>query len=321
MNNFAQIIAALGPPPGGPWDIGDDPPLRVTYNPNPGGVPTLIFALNTGVHITIFRNSWDGVATIQDCTGGQVDVGPYCLHTTAGNERWFRQYEGSTWAWVTDCGTPTERYVKAFNAMMNTMNAYLGITARKQRRGEQPEGPDTAQVNRITIGTITSSNPTLWVNLLTLGQDSTDYTIATASPGSDFMYVNQFCSILSIKWLQAGRGTVPYGIDNFSDADKRVMAQTLIGYTGMDDQIAYAETQLGGVRRPLDVVARGVMDGTYPVGTNIWAGNDFHVIAIYLRSEKEYELYDSNTGLVTVLPRSGFKQAMQQLRNDAFVVA
>jgi hypothetical protein len=123
MNSFAQIITALGAPAGGPWAIGDNPPLNVTYNP---GTQVLVAALNAGVHITIYQTSWDGVANIQDCTGGRVNVGPYCLHTTAGGERWFRQYANGEWNWVTDCGTPTLRYLKAFEAMMGTLGPYLG---------------------------------------------------------------------------------------------------------------------------------------------------------------------------------------------------
>lgn len=122
MNTFAEIIAALGGG-AGPWRIGDDPPLTVHYNPN---TQSLVAVLNQGVHITIYASSWDGVASIVDCTGGTVDVGPFCLHTTASNERWFRQREAGVWAWVTDCGTPSERYLKAFDAMLNTLGAYLG---------------------------------------------------------------------------------------------------------------------------------------------------------------------------------------------------
>ena len=121
MKTFAQIITALGGG-AGPWNIGDDPPLTVTLNP---GTNSLIAALNAGVHITIYQNSWDGQYQIKDCTGGNVDVGPYCLHTTAGTDRWFRQYRKGSWEWVTDCGTPTDRYLKAFNAMMNTLGPYL----------------------------------------------------------------------------------------------------------------------------------------------------------------------------------------------------
>jgi hypothetical protein len=95
MNSFAEIIAALGNPPNGPWKIGDDPPLTVNYTLGPP--QSLVAVLNAGVHITIYQNSWDGIARVTDCTGGQVNVGPYCLHATAGQQRWFRQYEADSW--------------------------------------------------------------------------------------------------------------------------------------------------------------------------------------------------------------------------------
>ncbi|HYK02762.1 MAG TPA: hypothetical protein VE974_13470 [Thermoanaerobaculia bacterium] len=121
MNTFNQIIAALGGG-AGPWTIGDDPELTVTLNP---GTRSLIAALNAGVHITIYETSWNGKQTIMDCTAAPVEVGPYSLHTTAGGQRWFRQFSDGSWVWVTDCGTPTERYLKAFDAMMKTLGPKL----------------------------------------------------------------------------------------------------------------------------------------------------------------------------------------------------
>jgi hypothetical protein len=318
MNNFGQILAAFGPPPGGPWNIGIDPPLVVTYNP---ASHVLVASLNQGVHLTIDRSAWDGVASIHSRAGHPVDVGPLCLHANAAGERWFRQFVQGSWTWVTDGGTPSRRYLLAFNAMMNTLTPYLGDGARLAHRDRRrkPCGPPAG--NRIEVGAITSTNPSLWVNLLTLGQPATEYVVATSSPGIDFLYVNQFCSILSVKWLLGERGTEPFGIDQFTDAEKKRMAEILIGHTGMDDQIAHAEVQLGGVRRSLDEVALGVEDGAYKVGTPIWAGNDFHVVAITIGNEREYLLHDSNTGRATPMPRSRFRSAMDKLRCDAFVVA
>jgi hypothetical protein len=122
MRTFNQMILALGGG-AGPWQIGDDPPLTVNLN---GGVPrSLVAVLNQGVHITIFEDSWDNQAGITDLGGEIVPVGPHCLHVTAGKERWFRQYKDGDWQWVTDYGTPTQRYLKAFEAMMNTLGRYL----------------------------------------------------------------------------------------------------------------------------------------------------------------------------------------------------
>jgi hypothetical protein len=119
--NFANILAAI-PWAGPQTSIGDDPPLTVSHNPGTG---SLIFALNNSIHITIYQNSWDGTANITDFGGHLVSVGPYCLHLTAGTERWFRQYQDSTWIWVTDYGTPTERSQKTFYTMLQTILPYI----------------------------------------------------------------------------------------------------------------------------------------------------------------------------------------------------
>ena len=126
MNNFEQIVSSLGLADGGNTGIGSNPPLNVTYNQGGGGyTPSLIFELNQGVHITIYQSSWDDTFQITDFGGSDVTIGPYCLHTTAGDQRWFRQCDG-TWAWVTDYGTPTDQYLNAFETMMSTMAEYLG---------------------------------------------------------------------------------------------------------------------------------------------------------------------------------------------------
>ncbi len=185
--------------------------------------------------------------------------------------------------------------------------------------GLEPEVKAT-QGNTITVGSISSTNPTLWVNLTTLGTSNTKYLIATNSPGAEWISVNQFCSLLSIKWLQEGRGTSPYGIGNFNDSQKKIIAEQLIAFSSLDDQVNYTLGQLGGSKQNLDQTALGVQ-GNYPIGTKIWAGNDFHVIAIYLTTATTYELYDSNTGFTTTsLPRSQFKNYMNTLNNNAFVV-
>lgn len=120
MKTFTQIIVALGG--GGPWVIGNGPQLTVTHNAGGAGfVASLIFSLNAGVHITIYQNSWDGVAQIVDYGGHNVDVGPYCLHLTAAPERWFRQRFGPEWMWVTDYGTPNAKVVRAFETFFEIM--------------------------------------------------------------------------------------------------------------------------------------------------------------------------------------------------------
>lgn len=126
IRNFAGIVAALGIVAGTPVVIGDDPPLTVNYNAGGGGFgASLIFELNPGVHITIFQNSWDGTVTITDLDGSLVSIGPYVLHLTTTNDRWFRQYVRGSWQFVTDYGTPSARVLRAFDSMLATMEEYL----------------------------------------------------------------------------------------------------------------------------------------------------------------------------------------------------
>jgi hypothetical protein len=123
MHDFALICGVLGlTATARQVTIGDNPPLTVNYNP---GTQSLVAVLNAGVHITIYQNSWDGQVQIPDYAGGNSVVGPFCLHTTAGNERWFRQYRDHSWEWVTDFGTPSYRYLRAFDSMMGTLWPYL----------------------------------------------------------------------------------------------------------------------------------------------------------------------------------------------------
>jgi hypothetical protein len=173
--------------------------------------------------------------------------------------------------------------------------------------------------NVITIGTISSTNPALWVELNTLEKDSVRYLIETSSPGDGWLFINQFCALLSIRWLHSDRSAPSYGINNFSDPKKIEMAEQLIGFSSLDDQVRKAKEELGGTSESLTETARGV-EGDYPVGTHIWAGSNFHVLGIYLVSSTDYQLYDSNTGLTTRQPRATFGKKMQSLHNTAFVV-
>ncbi|HEX7843370.1 MAG TPA: DUF4157 domain-containing protein [Kofleriaceae bacterium] len=174
--------------------------------------------------------------------------------------------------------------------------------------------------SEITVGNITSSNPALWVKLDT-PNGKPEFKIATNTPDGFTTSVNQFCSILSVEWLKGGGKASPYGIENFTDPKKILMAQTLIGYKSMDDQIEYAKTQLNGKLQLLKNVEDGVQNHKYAVDTKIWAGNDRHVVAIYIMSNDYYKLYDSNDGSTKELSRIGFGAKMGGLGCNSFVVA
>jgi hypothetical protein len=175
---------------------------------------------------------------------------------------------------------------------------------------------------QIEVGAITSPNPSLWMNMITLERPVTNYRIATETPGESWMCVNQFCSLLALRWLQEkthGISSSPYGLSNFLDTEKITMAQQLINCADLDAQVTFAIQELGGSRKTLDQVATGVEEGAYAVGTRIWAGNDHHVIAIYLESATTYMLYDPDTGITTREQRADFRTLMAAFQNNAFV--
>ncbi|NER51319.1 MAG: hypothetical protein F6J92_32555 [Symploca sp. SIO1A3] len=181
-------------------------------------------------------------------------------------------------------------------------------------------GERTKMANQIDIGTINTPNPRLWLDTRTIGSAKQKYIIATNSPGPYYFDINQFCSLLSIEWLLSGRGKDPYGIGNLPDAQKKQMAEILIGFESMEDQVKHAEQRLGGKEKNLNDTAAGVQ-GQYKVGTKIWAANYAHVTAIYLTSSTKYEIYDPDSGRTTnTYDRSDFKKYMEAFGNNVFVV-
>jgi hypothetical protein len=173
--------------------------------------------------------------------------------------------------------------------------------------------------NTITIGNITTTNPSLWVDTNTLGCDPVQYRIASLLPGANWFEVNQFCALLSLKWLAArGNGAVKnaYGIGAFDANAQKAMAAQLIAFNDTGDgqkaQVNYAAGQVGGNKANRDAIVKGMAPNTptsYPVGTKIWAGTNAHVIAYYVTSPTQYEVYDSNDGSITTRNRADFRTA------------
>jgi hypothetical protein len=170
--------------------------------------------------------------------------------------------------------------------------------------------------NTITIGKITTTNPSLWVDTTTLGGDLVKYQIASSMPGDNWFEVNQFCALLSLKWLAArasGAVKSPYGIANFAADAQQAMATQLIAFNdtgdGMKAQADYATGQLGGSKADKGAITKGMLPntpGSYPIGAKVWAGTDVHVIAYYVTSPTQYEVYDSNNGSITLRNRAAF---------------
>jgi len=196
----------------------------------------------------------------------------------------------------------------------------------KIQLGEKQDEPKT----QITIGHITTPNPTLWWDTsFPYGPDLYVYEISTSQPSGEFWEpVNQFCSILSVEWLKArafGENPDEYKLQQFSDDRKTSMARDLINFNGTGDgmkaQEHYAESALGGESASQKNVFEGMNPNSkdpYPQGTQIWAGSSGHVVAYYITSNEEYEYYDPNTGKSQTRKRSDFQN---EYNANVFVVA
>ncbi|ADO69273.1 hypothetical protein [Stigmatella aurantiaca] len=174
--------------------------------------------------------------------------------------------------------------------------------------------------SNISVGKISTSNPTLWINIATFAA----YIISTSHPGGNdpWIPVNQFCSVLTLEWLRArnqGQPPQPYGLSRFSAQEQIGMAQMLINYNSLNDQTTTAANVLGGTVVDRETVINTLELNGYPEGTQIWAGNDVHVVGFYVR-QGGIELYDSNTGDTTSFPTNRFRQEVEQRGLNSFVV-
>lgn len=175
--------------------------------------------------------------------------------------------------------------------------------------------------NIFTVGSITTTNPVLYVDVLTLGTSNVQYRIQSTLPTvpGEWLYVNQFCSLLSLAWLNNNTHPAQFGIANFNDDEKKAMAARLIADTSLDGQVGIAETDLHGTRKTASTLMQEV--AKYTVGTKIWAGNDTHVFGIRIATATTLAVYDSNHGTVTEMPRANLLSFINSNNLTAFVVA
>jgi hypothetical protein len=120
---FAEIVAnclASNPTP-------TSPQISFNYNRGGGGFQqSLICALNSGVHMTIYQNTWDGTASVS----GQL-VGPFLLHLTAGAYSWFYEYKDGVWDFFPGLRGESPQSLVAMRTvaiMLGVLNEYLGTT-------------------------------------------------------------------------------------------------------------------------------------------------------------------------------------------------
>ena len=165
-------------------------------------------------------------------------------------------------------------------------------------------------------------NPTLYVDADTLGTTDISYFIvgnANQLRSGNWFPVNQFCSALSVLWLQMPTGPgQTYGFPDLSSGQQQSSAQTLMGFTSLKSQVDYAVTQLGGEQVTLGELNTALL--TYGQGSQIWYGNDIHVCAAIVAADGSLLVYDSNNGQATEMTSAAFLVMLGNLGIDAIVV-
>ena len=168
----------------------------------------------------------------------------------------------------------------------------------------------------------TNFNPWLWVDADTLAHDPPSYYIAATAnqlPVGNWFRVNQFCSILSVLWLQKEQPPeTDYGFPDLSTEEQQSAAQTLKGFASMDAQIQYAVQQLSGQQITLSKLNTSL--NGYRAGSQIWFGNDVHVQAAIVQEGGSLLVYDSNTGETRTLASGDFLKILGNLGINAIVV-
>ncbi|WP_315766953.1 MULTISPECIES: hypothetical protein [unclassified Bradyrhizobium] len=158
--------------------------------------------------------------------------------------------------------------------------------------GEAVGGRSATQDNVITIGKVTTPNPALWLDTSSLDKPIVKYEVATDKPGGSGQWtmVNQFCSILAVRFLQKSPMPKKFGFTEL--ANQVGEAQRLLGFKSLDDQLNWANGQLDGV-----IIKEDLADfyREAPVGSRFWLGNDAHVWAV-VKGSSNFWLYDPDNG-------------------------
>lgn len=171
----------------------------------------------------------------------------------------------------------------------------------------------------ILVEDISSPNPGLYLNLQSLNRDTSVYVIQSSTTDNEWILVNQFCSLLTSKWLISVNPSDCFGIKDFPDDEKKAMANQLISFESMEDQVDAAVRAINGISKTVSQVLQEF--SSYGPGKKIWMGNDSHVVGIYTLNMDNFVLYDSNIGKTIILKTDAFKDLVTKLHCDAFVVA
>ncbi|BDD12037.1 hypothetical protein FUAX_44690 (plasmid) [Fulvitalea axinellae] len=202
--------------------------------------------------------------------------------------------------------------------LVNTLFSCSSDSEEEIKPIEEPKSFVIGQDN-FEIGETESANPTLWLDLLSLDGESKSFIIADSKPeGDTWMYVNQYCSVLSVYWLQSD---LKEGLrfKSLAFEKKKEATNKLISFESLNHQAKYAEEALKGKLVTKENFYQLIEAGEN--GALAWFGNDTHVLGIRIVGS-EYYFYDSNGGKVTVFTElSELKKQIEKFSPNVFVFA
>lgn len=196
--------------------------------------------------------------------------------------------------------------------LKGTAGALLRDAVSAARTGSVP----TIQ-NQITIGTVNTSNPNLWLDKGSLSGPVIVYEVSSSTPpgGRDWMAVNQFCSILAVRYLQASPWPDDFGFRNLKHPLRE--AETLLQMSSLDNQVKWAAGQVGGTTVTIHELHH--LFEHLPAGVVFWLGNAGHAWAA-IKNPSHVTLYDPDRGSADYVTMEDFLPLLDALGIDAIVM-
>jgi hypothetical protein len=178
-------------------------------------------------------------------------------------------------------------------------------------------GDGPAVQNQITIGLVETPNPNLWLDKRSLGGPVVVYEVSSAAPpsGNDWMAVNQFCSILGVRYLQASPRPHVFGFGNLKHPVHE--AETLLHMSSLENQVKWAAKQIQGTTVELQELQH--LFPHLPSGVVFWLGNSGHAWAA-VKDAGHITLYDPDQGVADYVQLDDFLPLLEALGIDAIVM-
>ncbi len=225
-------------------------------------------------------------------------------------------------------GDPAGRFVRAaapgtarsapgtvYGTGTGTAHAPAGVASIQRVGGGAPT---------IVYGAIYGANPTLYKDT---SSSPHRFLVSSEQPAGseDWVPVEQFCAYMATYWLAHEPGRAGLSFKGLPEEDKADAVTTLDSWGttgGAAAQAAYAEGQLGGSSVTKAEVLQAVPSAKpYPPGTRIWFATDRHVEAAVVRQDKNYLVYDPNTGKTDAKTPKGLLKYIKEKGANTFVVA